>query len=122
MLSKGDLLEEEFDEADMLLAAQGLAEQQCTEAGGPQGTMSISGAADQSMHAAKAESIATEQPQHQVGSAVQFAAALPHALRVSSTSGHGVERLKLGMLATLEQHDLQQQLKEQQPDPEVEDA
>lgn len=79
------------------------------------------------MPAAKPDTLATGQPEGQVRSAEQFAAALPTALRVSSTSGHGVEQLKLGMLAMLEEHDLQQQQQRQhhgllqQPGPEDED-
>ena len=72
VLSKADLLEEEFDEADRL------AGEQC-------------GAAD------------AAQAQRGVSTAVQFAGALPRALRVSSTSGAGVDELKVAMLAMLDE-------------------
>lgn len=41
--------------------------------------------------------------------AVQFAVRVRGALRVSSTSGSGVDDLKAAMLRMLEQHDLQRQ-------------
>ena len=77
VLSKADLLQEEFDAADGLLEA-----------------------ASQQQH---------ERQQVAVGDAVQFAAALPTALRVSSSSGEGVDALKLAMLQMLEQQPLGQQ-------------
>ena len=87
VLSKADLLEEEFDEADRQRAQQAQHTQQ-------------EGATSAALH---------HQQQQEVGSAVQFAAALPGALRVSSTSGAGIDELKVAMLQMLEQHDLQQQ-------------
>lgn len=149
VLSKADLLEEEFDEADTVLAAGGLGAGpqpaperapaspevgQQQEPRGMQGQGHGEGeeelaaeqqqrhtlqpaAAQQQVAAAAADARAAHQqaaqpPAHQqqlqqpqrLGSAVQFAAALPHALRVSSTSGDGVDELKLAMLAMLEQH------------------
>lgn len=83
VLSKADLLEEELDEADRLLAQQ---QQQAAAAG--------QGQAPQ------------QQQPHTAPSAVQFAAALPGALRVSSMSGAGVGALKGAMLRMLEEHDL----------------
>jgi nucleolar GTP-binding protein len=81
VLSKADLLEEEFDAADE--AAGGAA------AGEPV----FSGEAGPNV----------------VAHSVAFAAAVPSALRVSSLSGGGIDGLKAGMLRMLEEHDLQQQ-------------
>lgn len=84
VLSKADLLEEELDEADQLMAtaAAGQGKQQQQAANAVLGS-----------HAPPS--------QHPVSTAVQFAAALPAALRVSSTSGVGIAELKLGMLQML---------------------
>lgn len=88
VLSKADLLEEEFDEADRQMAAGQVAQQgqqhvETTAAGG---------------------SLPPLLPQQEVGSAVRYAAALPSALRVSSTRGEGVDALKEAMMQMLEQH------------------
>ena len=91
VLSKADLLEEELDEADRLLAQQ--RQQQAAAAGQGQA--------------------AQQQAAHTAPSAVQFAVALPGALRVSSMSGAGVDALKGAMLRMLEEHDLQQQQQQQ---------
>ena len=87
VLSKTDLLEEEFDEADRQRAQH----------------------AQQDGAAPPPQLQRQQEQQLDVGSAVQFAAALPGALRVSSTSGAGIDELKGAMLQMLEQHDLQQQ-------------
>lgn len=81
VLSKADLLGDEFDAADQVLQAAGPASQQQHE----------------------------QQPRLAVGNAVQFAAALPAALRVSSTSGEGLDALKGAMLKVLERQPLGQQ-------------
>ncbi|KAL4425825.1 hypothetical protein ABPG75_009841 [Micractinium tetrahymenae] len=117
VLSKADLLEEEFDEADRLLASNDPIQQQRAQPPAEQGAAPISHVAGRLADATGCDTIAAHQSQRQVSSAVQFAAVLPHALRVSSTSGAGVEQLKLAMLAMLEQHDLQQQQQHPEPEP-----
>lgn len=101
VLSKADLLEEEFDEADRLRAEQRQQQQAAQQQGGEASQGSAAGA-EQSMHT------------QQVSSAAQFAAALPGALRVSSTSGEGVEELKGAMLRMLEEQHSAAQLAQQQ--------
>ena len=88
VLSKADLLEEELDEADRQLR----------------------GEAAPAVGAAAGAAAEEEQPTAVAVGAVQFAAALPDALRVSSTSGTGIEDLKLAMLQMIERHDLAAQL------------
>ena len=78
------MLEEELDEADRQLR------EEAASAGG-------------------AAAVADQLTASAVG-AVQFAAALPDALRVSSTSGTGIEELKVAMLQMIERHDLAAQL------------
>ena len=90
VLSKADLLEEELDAADQLLAAAGAA-----------------GAPGQQQQQQGQQPASQQQPP--VCDAVQFAAALPAALRVSSMSGEGVDALKLAMLQMLKQQPLGQQ-------------
>jgi hypothetical protein len=90
VLSKADLLEEEFDEADRQQAQHAQQDGVVQQEG--------------------ASTAQQQSQQHQeVRSAVQFAAVLPGALRVSSTSGAGIDELKGAMLQMLERHDLQQQ-------------
>ncbi|KAL4859859.1 Nucleolar GTP-binding protein 1 [Chlorella vulgaris] len=103
--SKADLLEEEFDEADVQRAGGQIArqQQQCTGAGGT-GVGTSAARAEDGCPPARNE--AGEQP---AVDAVQFAVRVPGALRVSSTSGSGVDDLKAAMLRMLEQHDLQRQ-------------
>lgn len=94
VLSKADLLGEEFAAADWQA-------EQASEA-----------ASQQQQQEEEAEQRQAEQQPHSQqleADAVQFAAALPAALRVSSTSGEGVDALKLAMLRMLEQQPLGQQ-------------
>lgn len=95
VLSKADLLEEELDAADQLLGAAGAA-----------GTHTQQ---QQQVQQQQQGQQPASQQQPPVSDAVQFAAALPAALRVSSTSGEGVDALKLAMLQMLEQQPLGQQ-------------
>lgn len=95
VLSKADLLEEELDAADQLLGAAGAA-----------GTHTQQ---QQQVQQQQQGQQPASQQQPPVSDALQFAAALPAALRVSSTSGEGVDALKLAMLQMLEQQPLGQQ-------------
>ena len=94
VLSKADMLEEEFDAADERHAAQHAA-----AAGGSDGSGSGDGSREGEGGAAAAA--AGEPAPAGAASAVEFAAALPGALRVSSLTGAGVEDLKARMLALL---------------------
>ena len=94
VFSKEDLLEEELDEADALIAAAQRAQhgEMSGEAAGSSGGL--------------APAPDTEPGPGGVATAVAFAAALPRALRVSSLTGAGVEGLKGAMLCMLDAADL----------------
>lgn len=85
VFSKADLLEEELDEADDIIRSR-------ISSSSTDGTASIStsGTAE-------------------VATAVDFAAAVPGALRVSSLTGGGVDNLKESMLRMLAEYKLQSQ-------------
>ncbi len=95
VLSKADLLQAEFDAADRLAEAARAAGQQQAQ--------------QQEQEQQPQPPSPPQQQQPSVSNAVQFAAALPAALRVSSTSGEGVDALKVAMLQMLEQQPLAQQ-------------
>lgn len=103
VLSKADLLEEELDEADRQLQ-QHVEAQHAAAAAAPTAAAAQTAAASQCSGAA---ALPPSTPLHQqVSTAVGFAAAVPRALRVSSTSGVGIEDLKAAMLQLIEQQDL----------------
>lgn len=90
VLSKADLLEEEIDEANDLMAAR-QAQQEGSSAG------------------AVEPCFAPDAQPNVAADAIQFVAALPGALRVSSLTGSGVDELKAAMLCMLEAADLRRE-------------
>ena len=155
VLSKADLLEEELFEADELLRRSAQQQQQqqqgAPQAGGGQQEQQDQKGVAQKQHTAASskyqqqEQVGNDEQQgqpaaaaprhagqhaaqqHRVTTAAAFAAALPAALRVSSTSGEGIDSLKLSMLAMLEQYQLwkhsgEEAGEEQQPQDGAGDA
>lgn len=127
VLSKADMLEEELDAAEELVAQQAQQggdtaaeaapaaaqeQQHAAVAGGDDGTSSSSGSSSSSESCAApaagagAGAASATAPGLAVRTAVDFAAALPDALRVSSLTGDGIEALKGSMLSMLEEAQL----------------
>eukprot|EP00887_Chlorella_sp_A99_P004720 scaffold4.g4720.t1 len=119
VFSKADLLEEELDEAAERRAAAAASSASSGGGSGVGGSSSSGAAASATQapvaaataaatrQAATAGGGASEQPAASATSAVEFAAALPVALAVSSLTGEGIDRLKAAMLAMLEEADLE---------------